>query len=227
MRCHPSFGRAKTGTSAHPRLPRSRSLNAMTNYPPQVKHRILTQYQPHCRGKGFKALAQQHGIQGGGRTIKYWYDRWDGTVASLERQPAGAGRPRILSSEEIKQHIGAQVKKKNRLPEPAHYTQLIYSVKEKTGKQVSLRTIQRYGKEEESIRDNRAIKRTREERKHMITHAAKQNILSLFFDIFIYVSSTFCVFLQFRLRTVTASPSFAARSRGSTNRMYSSSTRLT
>jgi hypothetical protein len=74
--------------------------------PAQYKHFILTKYRPNCRGNGFEALAKQYGVKGGAAAaaIKYWYDRWDGTPTSLERKP-GAGRPPILSSKEIQQHI--------------------------------------------------------------------------------------------------------------------------
>lgn len=133
--------------------------------PTQLKQFILTKYRPNCRGKGFHALAQQYGIKGGGQTIKNWYDRWDGTAASLEHK-RGAGRPTILSSEEVKQYITTPIKKKNRKSEPVHYTDLLRPLQEKTGKKVSLRTIQRYGKENEGINSRNTKKRTAHERKY-------------------------------------------------------------
>jgi hypothetical protein len=133
--------------------------------PTQLKQHILTQYRRNCRGRGFKELAQKYGIKGGGRAIKYWYDRWDGTPASLEHK-SGAGRPTILSSEEVKQYITTPIKKKNRKSEPAHYTDIIRPLQEKTGKKVSLRTIQRYGKENEGINLRNTKKRTVHERKY-------------------------------------------------------------
>ena len=136
----------------------------MSRYPTHFKHSILTHYQPNCRGNGFEALAKQFGIKGGGRTIKYWYDRWDGSAGSLEPKPS-TGRPSILSSSEISQYIGTPIKRKNRKPEAVHYTELIDTVQEKTGKEVSLRTIQRYGREREGIKEKRTKKRTRQERK--------------------------------------------------------------
>jgi hypothetical protein len=143
----------------------------MSCYPTHLKHRILTQYQPNCRGNGFKALAHNYGIKGGGRTIKYWYDRWDGTLESLEPKPS-TGRPNILSSTEIKQYIGTPIKRKNRRSEPVHYTELIDTIGEKTGKRVSLRTIQRYGREKEGIKEKRTKKRTIQERKCIQTSDA-------------------------------------------------------
>lgn len=145
-------------------LPYGFSLRQMSRYPTPFKHRISTQYQPNCHGYGFKALAKQYGIRGGGPTIKYWYDHWDGTAGSLEPKPS-TGRPSILSSREIKQYIGTLIKRKNRTPEAVHYTELIDTLHEKTGKEVSLRTIQRYGREREGIKEKRTKKRTRQERK--------------------------------------------------------------
>jgi hypothetical protein len=136
----------------------------MKHSPTQLKQHILTQYRRNCRGKGFKELAQKYGIKGGGRAIKYWYDRWDGTAASLE-QKGGAGRPTILSREEVKQYITTPIRQKNRKTEPVHYTDVLGPLQEKTGKQLSLRTIQRYGKENERINLKKTKKRTVHERK--------------------------------------------------------------
>ena len=92
--------------------------------------------------------------------------RWNGTPESLEAKPR-TGRPTILSSEEIRQYIGTPIKRKNRNFEPIHYTELFDTIHEKTGKNVSRRTIQRYGKEREGIREKRTIKRTIQERKYI------------------------------------------------------------
>src|SRR3954452_12028505 len=100
--------------------------------PVQLKQHILKQYKRNCRGKGFEALAQRYGIQGGERTIRRWYNQWDGTAASLEHKP-GAGRPTILSSEEVKQCITTPIRKKNSKAEPVHYTNILGTVQEKTG----------------------------------------------------------------------------------------------
>jgi hypothetical protein len=120
----------------------------MNRYPTSFKHNILTQYQANSRGNGFKALAKKYGITGGGATIKYWYDHWDGSVESLESKPS-TGRPTILNSREIHQYIGTPIKRKNRNADPVHYTELIDTIQEKTGKEVSLRTVRRYGRERE------------------------------------------------------------------------------
>jgi hypothetical protein len=138
--------------------------SSMNRYPAPFKHYILTQYQPHSRGNGFKSLARKYDITGGGATIKYWYDRWNGGAESLESKPS-TGRPSILSSEEIHQYIGTHIKRKNRNSKPVHYTDLFDSIQEKTGKRMSLRTIQRYGKEKEGVKGKRTKKRTTKERR--------------------------------------------------------------
>jgi transposase len=136
--------------------------------PAQYKNFILTRYRPNCRGNGFEALAKQYGVKGGAAAIKYWYDRWDGTPASLVRKP-GAGRPPILSSKEVQQHITIPIRKKNRKFKPVHYTDILRPLQEKTGKKVSLRTVRRYGKENGGINSRNTIKRTAHERKYLHT----------------------------------------------------------
>jgi transposase len=135
--------------------------------PPELKQLILSQYQSNRRGSGFDALAQRFGIAGGGRTIKDWYDRWDGTVESLKRKP-GQGRPRLLNPAEIAQHITAPIRKKNRRSQPVHDTDILQSLQERTGKRASLRTVRRYGKENAGITSKRTIKKTEWERKSSI-----------------------------------------------------------
>jgi transposase len=135
--------------------------------PPELKHFILTKYQHNRRGYGFDALAQQYGIAGGGRTVKDWYDRWDGTVDSLKRKP-GSGRPRLLSEKEVHQYITAPIRKKNRKFEPVHYRDVLRPLRDKTGKSPSLPTVRRYGKENASINSKRTSKKTEWECKYYI-----------------------------------------------------------
>jgi transposase len=148
--------------------------------PPELKHFILTQYQYKRHGSGFDALAQRYGIAGGGRTVKDWYDRWDGTIESLKRKP-GAGRPRLLGEEEVTQHITTPIRKKNRQSQPVHYRDVLQPLRENTGKRVSLRTVQRYGKENEGMNLKRTIKKTKWECKffiHIASHCCSISFLS-------------------------------------------------
>jgi hypothetical protein len=131
-------------------------------YTPTFKQRVLTNYIPHSRGNGFHSLAKQFDITGGAPLVHYWYQAWDGTPSSLQNK-CSPGRPTILNTHEINQHIGAVVRRKNRQPRAAHYTNLMHDIKRKSGKQVSLRTIQRYGKETLHIKDQSTTKREERE----------------------------------------------------------------
>jgi hypothetical protein len=134
----------------------------MSSYTPAFKHSILTLYSPHVKGSGFKSLARRFGIQGGGALVKYWYDHWDGTHASLERKPVH-GRPAILHPVEIAKHITGRIRKSNRIPRPIHYRELADTIKKATGKTPSLQTIRRYGRVKAGITLRRTSKRTAHE----------------------------------------------------------------
>jgi transposase len=129
----------------------------------QLKHHILQQYQSRVRGHGFGALAQQYGVRGGKEVVREWYRRWDGTPLSLEEK-ARSGRPRILSSAQVKRHVAAAIRNRNRSARPVRYTELLPQVQAATDREMSLRTLQRYGHDEAGGRKTRGKKRTAEER---------------------------------------------------------------
>jgi hypothetical protein len=131
---------------------------------PDLKHHILTQYLPSSRDNSFGALARRYNIKGGKRTIHRWYARWDGTPASLEHRP-GAGRPRLLSAAQLRDTIALPIQNRNRAHHAIHYTELLPTVRDRTGASVSLRTIQRYGKEIVRARDKSTRSRTAAESK--------------------------------------------------------------
>jgi transposase len=147
-------------------LPFSRSR--MHAFSPQQKHTILLHYQVGVRGAGFDALARRFAVRGGGETIRYWYSKWDGTSQSLKDEKR-TGRPRVLSSREVQQHVHAPILRANRSHRTIHYTKLLPSVQEKTGKNVSLSTLRRYGKEELGAKQKRGKKRTADESECMHT----------------------------------------------------------
>jgi hypothetical protein len=129
----------------------------MGKYSPLFKHNILLQYTPNQRHNGFDTLARRFNITGGGSTIKYWYDRWDGTPNSLEHQ-RGAGRSTLLNTQEMNQYILKPIKTKNKHHRPVHYTEIHQMIKTKITKPISLSTIQRYGKEKLGIKKKRTKK---------------------------------------------------------------------
>lgn len=129
-----------------------------------IKHHILLEYSPHSHTHNFAALAAKHGVAGGGEVVRRWHAQWDGTPQSLERKPV-AGRPRILSRAQVTRHIRVPILAANRAHRAVHYTQLLPRVRQSTGKQVTLRTIQRYGKEQLGAKDKQTTKRTADESK--------------------------------------------------------------
>jgi len=136
----------------------------MSIFTPQLKHHILTQYQPHSRENSFEALARRYAVNGGKTTVKYWHQQWDGTPTSLHRKPV-SGRPRLLSSRQVNDYIRTPVRNKNRAHVAISYTQLLPSVQRKSVKQLSLRTLQNYGKRDLGIKMRHSKKRTADESK--------------------------------------------------------------
>jgi hypothetical protein len=145
----------------------------MREFTPQHKHNILTHYRVGVRGAGFDALARRFAVKGGGSLIRIWHARWDGTPASLAEQPR-SGRPRILSRAEVSRHVRAPILAANRAHRAVHYTTLLPAVRAKTGKEVSVRTLRRYGKEQLQAKGKRSKKRTADESESTAAHERAQ-----------------------------------------------------
>jgi hypothetical protein len=128
----------------------------------QTKHHILLEYAPHDTSRSFAALAARHAVAGSSGTVARWHQRWNGTPSSLEEK-ARTGRPRALSKAEVSRHVRAPILAANRAHRAIHYTELLPRVQAATGKQPSLRSLQRYGKEELGGRDKQSKKRTADE----------------------------------------------------------------
>jgi transposase len=124
-----------------------------------AKHHILLEYSPHSRTHSLAALAARHEVAGGTGTLSRWLARWDGTQRSLQ-EGKRPGRPRTLSSAQVSRHVRAPILAANRAHRAVSYTQLLPSVKAKTGKEPSLRTLQRHGKEELGAKQKHTKKRT-------------------------------------------------------------------
>jgi hypothetical protein len=128
----------------------------------EAKHHILLDYSPRVRGRGFKALAARHNIKGGATLISKWHRRWDGTPQSLEEE-ASSGRPRALSSAQVRRHVAAPISNANRAARAVSYSTLLPQVQAATHTDISLRTLQHYGKEELQATAKHGKKRTSEE----------------------------------------------------------------
>ena len=135
---------------------------AMSHLSAEAKHHILLEYTPGERGHGFKALAARHGVAGGAALLSKWHRRWDHTPQSLEER-ARSGRPRTLSSAQVRRHIAAPIRNANRAARAVSYPTLLPQVQAATHTNVSLTTIKRYGKEEQHATGKRGKKRTTEE----------------------------------------------------------------
>jgi hypothetical protein len=129
-----------------------------------IKHQILLEYSPHDPSRSFAALAARHRIAGGKRTVQRWYQRWRRTPLSLKRR-VGTGKLRMLTRNQIALNIGLPIRRANRAHRAVHYTALLPEVRQKTGKRISLRTLQRYGKEELKAKQKHTKKRTASESK--------------------------------------------------------------
>jgi transposase-like protein len=139
------------------------------HYSAEFKQDVLRHYREGQRGSGFAALATRFQVPGGGMTISRWFNQWDGTIASLQQQQS-VGRPPILQPAEIQQHIGTAVQSHNRHHRSIHYTDLLEPVRAATHTSLSLRTLQRYGKQTLQIKNKRTKKRTQRECKNIATH---------------------------------------------------------
>jgi transposase len=147
----------------------------MSSFTPQQKHNILAHYRAGVRGAGFDALARRFAVQGGGNTLRYWHQRWRGTPASLEDKPR-SGRPRILSRAEVSRHVRAPILAANRAHRAVHYTTLLPAVKAKTGKELSIQTLRRIGKQL-GAKQKRSNKRTAGESESAGAHEREQGCL--------------------------------------------------
>ena len=92
------------------------------SYTPAFKQQVFTQYQPHTRGKGFRALAKKYAIPNK-TTIQSWYQQWDGTPASLQVNTS-SGRKRTLTQAEAHALIVDPVHKAIKKKQKIHYTDI-------------------------------------------------------------------------------------------------------
>jgi len=176
---------------------RTANVHTMKQLSGEIKHAILLEYTPRTPGRSFAALATRHDIAGGGEVVRRWHLQWDGTAASLQHK-GGAGRPRSLSKAEVSRHVRAPILAANRAHRAVHYTDLVPSIQQKTGKEVSLRSVQRYGKEELGARDKHSKKRTAHESQYVRTCMRRAAWLH------VEHAADLCV--QCRLSSVTRSP---------------------
>jgi len=140
-------------------------------YSTEYKQQVVTYYIQHQSSTSFRAVAALFNVKGGPSTVYRWYNRRN----SLQTK-ARSGRPSILSTREIDTHIKNKIIAKNRLHQAVHYTNLINNIKTATNKNVSLRTIQRIGKNTLNVKLKKTCKRTTDE--CIYTHTIYHNYCS-------------------------------------------------
>jgi transposase len=113
------------------------------HYDPSFKQRVLEWYEEQDPKPSWRAVAEHWRVKSE-NSVRQWYADWDGTVESLARKHGG-GRKRKLTEEESKAHIKDFVIEKNREGKAVCYADAQKRVKEETGKDVSVRTVRRYG----------------------------------------------------------------------------------
>jgi transposase len=129
---------------------------------PEQKHSILTHDTSRHKGETLQQILALHAVTASRKTVAEWQKRWDGTLASLQPQHI-TGRPHVLNRAEVQRYIATPIRRANRSAKPVRYTKVAEQVREKTGKAVSDRTVQRVGKQELGGRKTRGKKRTAEE----------------------------------------------------------------
>jgi hypothetical protein len=138
---------------------------SMNQFTPEQKHEILTHLRSRSSTQSVDSIAALHGVKGGRRTLNLWLSRWDGTPQSLQHDK-GAGRPHILSRAQVSRHVRAPILAANRAHRAIHYSSLLSSVQQKTSKEISARTLRRYGKELLGAHQKHTKKRTADESKY-------------------------------------------------------------
>ena len=133
-------------------------------------HNILLEYKPGVWGSGFLALSKKYQVQGGSKLISEWYKKWDGTESSLRKQSGGDVRS-ILTPKEKKLHIRNFVTKKSKV-EAAIYPEVKKNVEKKTGKDISLRSVQEIGQ---------AMRISSKKRKRVLQSQGQTDTFFLFF----------------------------------------------
>lgn len=139
---------------------------AAMKFDAELKHHILSQYSPRQRSSSLRALSRRYGLGSRGSTIAKWLRRWDGTAASLQERTR-PGRPPTLTRRQVHNHIHQPVVAANRAHRCIDYPTVHRRLLDKTESRVSLRTVQRLGKERAHIKPLIPQRRSAPERKHV------------------------------------------------------------
>ncbi|CAF1027512.1 unnamed protein product [Rotaria sp. Silwood1] len=147
--------------------------NLSRYYDASFKQRVIEYYLQNQPNLSFRFVAKFFHIHGDHATVKRWFDRYDGTILSLQQQMR-SGRPQILNQEEIDQFITRVICSHNRMSRSIKYSKIMDLIHQKTKLNISTRTVQRYGKKN-GIKSRKMIKRTAKE----ISSASSESIAKL------------------------------------------------
>ncbi len=119
----------------------------MTKYSSAYKERVVREYQKGVRGRGFAALSKRFKIP---KSVIDWWKKWIQAGQTIEAfaDEVGGDRKSVLGKREI--HLGF-VSHKNAKGEAVDYPDVHAYVVNCTQKDISIRSVQRIGKEEMGI----------------------------------------------------------------------------
>jgi transposase len=137
-------------------------IDSSRYYSTDYKLRVVRYYIDRLPDISYSAVAKLFGIPGGKGTVQRWHHQYDGSTSSLESK-SRSGRPPLLTATLINKYIRDPITQANREPRPITYNQVHSRIKSRTKKNVSLRTVQRYGHERVGIKMKKTIIRTPKE----------------------------------------------------------------
>ena len=108
----------------------SNTNNLPPYYDPLFKQRVIEYYLKNRSNVSLRFVSDIFQIKGGHKTVKRWFDRYDGTIASLQQRPR-SGRPPILNQRQVGQLIVDTVRSHNRLAHVVHYPEIARCINQK------------------------------------------------------------------------------------------------
>ncbi|CAF1085556.1 unnamed protein product [Didymodactylos carnosus] len=129
-------------------------------------------------------IAKRFKIKGGHKLIMSWYARWNGTVESLEPKWTD-GRPRTITKDQVTDYILNFVDEMSMQYKSVNYRMIQEHVENSLNKQVPLKTIQRYDRQECGINSKRTKELTTCDSKYpnFISSGFAHGLLITFFNL--------------------------------------------
>jgi transposase-like protein len=130
----------------------------MNRYPPAFKERVVREYEPGVRGKGFNALAKRFKIPSP-RLMQEWWKKWRAGGQKLDafEDQAGGDRRSALTQREKERYVLDFVSHMNAKRQAVNYADVTKNVRKNvkrlrnTDEKLLLRIVQRIGKDEMNL----------------------------------------------------------------------------